>query len=106
MVNHSCHPNCCIRTVESEKANPAIELYSLREISANEELTHSYLDIYQPRTARQSALQRTYFFSCYCERCAEQESDASKAFEELVAGVKLSAEGKLNDKIHSFFFRY
>lgn len=47
-INHSCVPNCIV-TMNSRQAN----VFALRDIEENEELTISYVDALLPRDLRQ-----------------------------------------------------
>ena len=47
-------------------------MVALPGLRAGEQLTHSYVDLAQPTTARQLKLKETYGFSCLCGRCNAQ----------------------------------
>lgn len=71
-LNHSCQPNSEIRF---EKSNSTLQVYALRSISANEEITISYLDECQldrSRHSRQKYLQENYLFLCECIKCQQE----------------------------------
>ena len=68
--NHSCDPNCY-----SERKGPVLFVVADAEIRQGNELTISYIDTNQPRSARQTFLKQHYHFACQCQRC-EAESVA------------------------------
>lgn len=47
MVNHSCLPNAAF-----ESAGATVNLVALSDIPSGAEITHSYVDLYNPSTAR------------------------------------------------------
>ncbi|EKX46879.1 hypothetical protein GUITHDRAFT_137874 [Guillardia theta CCMP2712] len=67
--DHSCSPNCEVRGEEN------IEVYSIRDVAAGEELTIAYsLSLDYPVEMRRIFLQTNFGFRCECPRCrAEQE---------------------------------
>lgn len=68
--NHSCDPNCAAST-----AVTPLQIVTTRAVQPGEELTIAYVDISQPRTARQGKLCSHYRFNCACPRCLS-EGDA------------------------------
>jgi hypothetical protein len=65
LLNHSCNPNTVISFSGSQ-----LTARAMRPISANEELTISYIDITFPPEARRSELASRYFFRCICPECS------------------------------------
>ncbi|KAI9137722.1 hypothetical protein BKA69DRAFT_1127865 [Paraphysoderma sedebokerense] len=65
MFNHSCKPNC----IFSGTKHGQIVVRTQSPVSAGEELTISYIDLYQSKDARREELLTTKFFWCPCERC-------------------------------------
>jgi SET domain len=64
LLNHSCNPNAAIvfdRNVASVR--------SIRDISAGEQVTISYVDNTHKRAIRRKELREKYFFDCRCEGC-------------------------------------
>jgi hypothetical protein len=58
-------------------------VYSLRKLSANDELTVAYIDVLSGKAERQRKLQLIHGFACECERCslesaAQQQSDEAR----------------------------
>ena len=69
ILNHSCDPNC-ILTYEGSLTMQVIR--TIKPVSEGDELFHSYTDICQPTSVRQSRLMETYSIRCDCERCEGQ----------------------------------
>ena len=68
-LNHSCDPNLDWRSVNGSNT---IELYTLRDISAGEELFISYIDQSLPKPDRQALLKSLYGFNCRCLKCENE----------------------------------
>ena len=64
LLNHSCTPNTAIIFSGSK-----LTLRSLAAITANSELSISYIDTTNPTSARRSELRNRYFFKCRCSAC-------------------------------------
>lgn len=67
-LNHSCGPN--LRSTW----NPylfTLSAQAARPIRAGQELTISYVDLFSPRSERQTILQNIYKFECKCPYCVE-----------------------------------
>lgn len=64
VLNHSCDPNC-ILTYDGSKQI----ITTIKPVSEEEELFHSYTDICEPNAVRQESLFKTYGFRCGCVRC-------------------------------------
>jgi hypothetical protein len=69
LLNHSCQPNCVLRYNLLENDVPIMEIAACRDISQNEELTHSYVELVAPTPTRQSRLKDIHGFTCMCPRC-------------------------------------
>lgn len=67
-MNHSCQPNI---TFSSMPSGPSLNCRATRNIKAGEEITISYIDVYQTRNERRELLQLSKFFTCLCPRCTE-----------------------------------
>lgn len=65
-VNHSCSPNSYYTYNTS---SGCMEYRTIRTVAANEELTVSYVDIFQDTATRREHLLNKRFFLCRCERC-------------------------------------
>ncbi|KAG6363960.1 hypothetical protein INS49_009063 [Diaporthe citri] len=66
--NHSCLPNCdSDHTLEGSLTT--ITVCSSRDIQPDEEITISYLNIYDPRDQRQACTRLLWGFSCNCPAC-------------------------------------
>jgi hypothetical protein len=63
---HSCRPNCA----HVAAGDGRLAIRAVRAIAAGEELTVSYIDLYQDRRQRRAQLWATKRFWCACERCA------------------------------------
>ncbi|KAK9818158.1 hypothetical protein WJX72_007975 [[Myrmecia] bisecta] len=64
-LNHACRPN----TAYFFKPNGVAVLRTLRLLSAEEELTISYVDVLLPRELRRSQLHERFCFWCECQQC-------------------------------------
>jgi hypothetical protein len=75
-LNHSCVPNCVYSCVPStgDRKLPVVEFRAIRDVQQGEELCYSYVDLYQPREARRSQLEKAYLFRCDCARCAGRDA--------------------------------
>ena len=65
-LNHSCHPNSYYTF------NPlrgCMEYYTLCDIKKNEELSVSYIDIFDSTVKRRENIEKLRFFRCNCTRC-------------------------------------
>ncbi|KAH6909592.1 hypothetical protein BKA70DRAFT_1371651 [Coprinopsis sp. MPI-PUGE-AT-0042] len=72
-LNHSCTPNVSVRHIDKRAALSRITLIAKRAISANEELTVTYVNPELPYKARQEELKAWGFGSCRCDRCLSEE---------------------------------
>ncbi|KAL3935502.1 MAG: hypothetical protein SGBAC_008989 [Bacillariaceae sp.] len=92
LLNHSCQPNCILRYCYchdskngNRKAPPILEIVASRFIPKGEELTHSYVELVQPRKVRQERLQSNYGFECHCQRCCRHHSNSKQRPETTTA---------------------
>ncbi|KAJ7466728.1 hypothetical protein B0H11DRAFT_2047522 [Mycena galericulata] len=72
LINHSCDPNAVVvfpRARSDPAQEPLMQVVSLREIGADEEILTAYIDTTLPKALRQSSLLETYLFSCGCQLC-------------------------------------
>jgi len=88
MVNHSCVPNAhhYFRTGEAGRL-PRLVFRSITSIAAGEEITYSYVKVYQAGMRRREALASVYRFRCSCSRC-ELESRDAVAADASIAGTE------------------
>ena len=82
LLNHSCVPNCVLRYELGAAANdddddaegryhpPILVIVACRDVTAGEELRHSYVDLSLVTEARRARLFDTHGFVCECERCS------------------------------------
>ena len=79
LLNHSCDPNCLLRydcgSRNRKNEPPLLEIVAARDISAGEELTHSYVELVSPAHTRRISLRDTYGFECRCEKCSFANSN-------------------------------
>ncbi|KAI1636543.1 hypothetical protein F4809DRAFT_650437 [Biscogniauxia mediterranea] len=77
LFNHDCRPNLVFYIDE----NLIYHTHAIRDIKPGEELTVSYLDPFEPRSARQERARHGLGFSCSCSLCSasQKEIDASDA---------------------------
>nr|CCA22894.1 conserved hypothetical protein [Albugo laibachii Nc14] len=73
MLNHSCTPNCIVRFDLTRKQ---AVIHTIETIHSGQELTISYVDIFDPTTIRKKRLRSSYFFDCTCQRCTSSQEDA------------------------------
>jgi hypothetical protein len=66
-VNHSCDPNSYYA---HNPQTGSMEYRTLRDVRASEELTVSYVDVFQDTPQRRQSIAKTRFFLCGCSRCA------------------------------------
>ena len=79
MLNHSCAPNCVL-TYDGA----SVQIRTLREVAAGEELTHSYVNLCCATSTRREKLRVGYGFECVCERCtAYPQLDAAMVVGEV-----------------------
>ncbi|KAK5654278.1 hypothetical protein OQA88_7454 [Cercophora sp. LCS_1] len=68
-LNHACAPNL---GYYFDTTTLSHKIYAVRDVHPGEELTISYVDVLQPSSTRQSLLQKTWSFTCTCERCTQE----------------------------------
>eukprot|EP00742_Colponemidia_sp_Colp-10_P005740 GILJ01006135.1.p1 GENE.GILJ01006135.1~~GILJ01006135.1.p1 ORF type:complete len:567 (+),score=73.22 GILJ01006135.1:41-1702(+) len=73
MLNHSCEPNAVYICGE----NGVMSVRAIRDISADEEVSVHYVDLYQPLHQRREALLQSKHFLCQCRRCLGSIQNAS-----------------------------
>ena len=71
--NHSCLPSA-----EFYNEGTSLRVRSVRDISAGEEVTISYVPVTETLWDRRQALWRQYKFDCECDRCILEEEDEEK----------------------------
>jgi len=74
-INHSCLPNVNHYWNETKKVET---IYALKDISINEEILTSYIEIYNDKKTRQDLLQEGFNFVCKCELCSIQDIKVQK----------------------------
>jgi len=90
LMNHSCTPN--LARVQSHDGDSVMRFVAIRDIAANEELTHSYLHSYATYQERRRATRSEYCFECECARCkvgmlaAAEHKSAEKAAKAAAKG--------------------
>nr|CCA24457.1 conserved hypothetical protein [Albugo laibachii Nc14] len=82
MVNHSCDPNCV--TIFA-RGSAQLELWAMKSIGKDEEVTISYVDPANCMNKRRKYLQKRYHFDCRCQRCYCKASHAATIDTFLVA---------------------
>uniref|UniRef100_A0A672GH76 [histone H3]-lysine(4) N-trimethyltransferase n=1 Tax=Salarias fasciatus TaxID=181472 RepID=A0A672GH76_SALFA len=70
LLNHDCRPNC-VMVFEGAK----LQLRAVQDISAEEELTISYIETLSLTEERQKQLADQYHFNCQCRRCQTHDKD-------------------------------
>ena len=71
-INHSCEPN----TVHSfDEKFGTINFYAIKDIKQGEEITYTYIDLYQSKAKRAEVLYSKYFIeNCVCKRCNNKKN--------------------------------
>jgi hypothetical protein len=78
-MNHSCAPNACHYLDQTMTEHPALVVRAVRDIAAGEEVCIAYVELFQPRAARQEELRELYLFACACARCRDDSADSVDA---------------------------
>ena len=81
LLNHSCIPNCILRyklgapfhNRADRFHQPILQVIASRDVSAGEELCHSYVDLLLPPMERSKSLFEMRQFICDCTRCVAGE---------------------------------
>ncbi len=63
-----------------------MEVRTLREVAAGEELCHSYVELCQPTAVRQRVLAKGYGFTCNCTRCVNGLAHDGRSADDLMTG--------------------
>ncbi|KAJ2718633.1 hypothetical protein GGI07_005667 [Coemansia sp. Benny D115] len=74
--HHSCSPNC----VFVGETNGTLFVRTLADVPAEQELTISFVDLYQPREQRRRELLLSRHFWCKCKRCSTLLSQSVDRF--------------------------
>ncbi|KAJ3344758.1 SET and MYND domain-containing protein 3 [Kappamyces sp. JEL0680] len=65
LMNHSCRP-----AVSFAWDGKTLTVFAIRDIQKGEEITHSFIEPFQPGPARRQQLWNDYFFHCQCPFCS------------------------------------
>lgn len=79
LFRQSCNPNCLL-TYQGTN----VEIYTVRPVKVGEELTISYIDLYQSRYERGQELYMKRHEWCDCERCQE---DINTSVDKYLCGL-------------------
>lgn len=92
LLNHSCAPNCALAF-----EGLILQVRTLREVEAGEELCHSYVELCQPTSKRRLALRDRYGFHCDCPRCVDglRAADGEDVDAELEGMLRVWGEGQV-----------
>ncbi|KAJ7641074.1 hypothetical protein FB45DRAFT_899388 [Roridomyces roridus] len=74
-LNHSCSPNVI---TQWSMLKFSFQVFAVRDIAADEELTYRYINI-EASTAQRNEKLKPYDFVCACSSCKDPESDARRA---------------------------
>ena len=95
LLNHSCRPNCVLAFNGS-----TLQVRTLVDVRAGDELCHSYVELCQPTSVRRAQLSERYGFHCECPRCAhgmtsEDGEDVDATLQRDGSGDSSSSAGLL-----------
>lgn len=98
MLDHSCAPNAAFVSNGAE-----IRVQAIKDISPNEPLYTTLIDILQPTAERQDILTRFYYTDCSCVRCLTRADDEicrkiESTFSNIKEKIKLAQSGKFGWK--------
>ncbi|KAJ0395574.1 hypothetical protein P43SY_000682 [Pythium insidiosum] len=74
LLNHSCAPNCVVSFEAPARARVRV----IRDVQAGDELTISYVELFESTPRRRDVLRRSYFFHCRCPRCERAAAEPSE----------------------------
>jgi hypothetical protein len=78
MINHNCHPNC-IKFEPRQGSRGASEVWSIRSIAKDEEITICYCSpIESSFFSSQQYLQQQHRFQCHCQRCISHQNQTEE----------------------------
>jgi hypothetical protein len=86
-INHNCYPNVSI-DYPQRNSQYKITVRAIRDIKKDEQLFETYVNPRWNKETRQTYLDKSYLFTCKCERC---ETDGPLT-DELRQGLRLRAE--------------
>ncbi|KAI9474198.1 MAG: hypothetical protein EXX96DRAFT_581009 [Benjaminiella poitrasii] len=86
-INHNCYPNVSIDH-PYRQSDYKIAVRAIRDIKAGEQLFESYVNPRWNKETRQTYLDKSYLFTCRCDRC-EQDQPLT---DELRKGLRLRDE--------------
>ncbi|KAJ9086421.1 SET and MYND domain-containing protein 3 [Entomophthora muscae] len=84
--NHSCRPNAY-----AYFNGHNLELRALDTIDAEQEITITYIETFEPQTVRKKNLKEQYFFDCLCDKCCQDESKPTTRSDYLPCPVCMQA---------------
>ncbi|KAI0206406.1 hypothetical protein F4808DRAFT_118711 [Astrocystis sublimbata] len=88
LLNHDCRPNLAFFVDK----NLTHQTHAVRDIAAGEELTISYLDALQVRSARQERTRDSLGFACSCAQCALPKTDSDASDRRLLVIAQMESE--------------
>ncbi|KAI1503670.1 hypothetical protein F5X99DRAFT_374124 [Biscogniauxia marginata] len=91
LFNHDCRPNLAFYIDQTL----TYHAHAIRDIEPGEELTVSYLDPFQLRSARQERAQQTLGFTCICPLCSSSHKEVAASDARLLLIQRI--EGELAD---------
>lgn len=96
MLNHSCSPTTAFIT-----RGRNLILRSITDISEGQEITYSYIDLYQSRPNRKVQLEQEKLFTCHCVRCTEPIERSDDRYLEYPKCLKSKCNGVIIQKVCS-----
>lgn len=83
-INHNCYPNVSI-DYPQRQSQYVITVRAIRDIKKDEQLFETYVNPRWNKETRQTYLDKSYLFTCQCERC---KTDGPLT-DELRSGLRL-----------------
>lgn len=86
-INHNCHPNVSI-DYPQRNSQYKLTVRAIRDIRKGEQLYETYVNPRWNKDTRQTYLDKSYLFTCQCDRCVND----TPLTDELKRGLRLRDE--------------
>lgn len=94
-INHSCDPNAFYTQSPGDSGALALDVVALRDVTAAEALTVSYVSPLEPRAGRRRHLEHHFNFACHCARCVSSASPGARLDAVLLVSQDAEADAYL-----------